>query len=88
MVMVSLGDIIIDLLLCHKIDALKMSKKLFEAYIPNKIKEINKVEAVYRDDEIDRLHKLRNRIVHGGSIITEKEAEWAKELTEDFIEHV
>jgi len=88
MVIVALGDIILDLLLCHKIDSLGMPRGIVDAFFPTKISEINRIETVYRDDELIRLHKLRNQIAHGGSMITESEATWAKTLIEDVIENL
>lgn len=92
MAAVSVGDIVLDLLLCHKISFFGLSRRdtqeLMEMYIPRKIREIQRREPVYRDDEVIRVHNLRNNIAHGGSLITEDEAVWAKDLIEDVIENI
>jgi len=88
MVVVTLGDIVLDLLLCHKMDTYKMKREEFEISIPRKISELNKTEEVYRDDDIEKAHRLRNRIAHRASLITEEEAIWVKEIIEDVIEHI
>lgn len=92
MTAVSIGDIVLDLLLCHKISLFGLPRKdseaLMDLYIPNKIDAIKKKETVYREEEIKKVHILRNRIAHGGSLITEDEAGWAKDIIEDIIENI
>jgi hypothetical protein len=91
-VIVTIGDLIIDILLSDKINELDIKgrekRELMEQYLPIKIKALKgKGVAVYRDSDINRLHNLRNRIVHSSTLISEKEAEWAIDLLKDLIEH-
>jgi hypothetical protein len=87
MVLVSLCDIILDLVLCHKIEMLGLLSGIKDAYLPSKISSIKKKEAVYRDDQIERAHRLRNQIAHGGALITKEEAQWILDLTKDVEKH-
>lgn len=88
LVIVILGDIIVDLLLCEKLTQLKLKRDTLEQYIPIKLKIINSKKSVYRKKDIENLHILRNRIAHGLGLITKEEADWAKELTEDLIKNL
>jgi hypothetical protein len=87
MVLVSLCDIVLDLILCHQIEVLGLPSGVKDAYLPSKIASIEKKESVYREDQILRAHRLRNQIAHGGSLITQDEAKWVLELTIDVEKH-
>ena len=91
MVAVFLCDIVLDLLLTEKLRSIGiMDRRLLESEsIPNKIRALeDRRIPVYRKDEALRLRIMRNKIAHGGELVTSEEAEWAQELTKDLFNYI
>jgi len=86
MVIVTLCDIILDLLVSEKLSQFTHDRKeLEDESVGAKLALLEKKykTPVYRPKAIRDVRELRNKIVHGGSSIAKQEAEFARDATID-----
>ncbi len=87
MVAIVLSDTANEIVLREKLRVHHVEGAALDEGIPDKIKRIEKKgELVYRSDEIITVRKLRNDVVHKGTIPSKKDAENVMEISADFLE--
>jgi hypothetical protein len=87
MVIVTLCDIILDLLVSEKLSKFTSRREDLEnESIMPKIRMLEARIPVYKSKEIQDIRNLRNKVVHGGSAIAEVEAASARDTTIDIYE--
>jgi len=87
MVIVTLCDIILDLLVTEKLSKFTNRREDLEnESVGAKLGILRQRIPIYRPKEISDIRMLRNKVAHGGSPTAENEAEYALETTLDIFE--
>jgi hypothetical protein len=87
MIIVTLCDVVLDLLVSEKLSKFTSKREDLEneSIIP-KIRMLEAKILVYKSKEIQEIRNLRNKVVHGGSAIADAEATSARDTTADIYE--
>lgn len=87
MIIVSLCDIVLDLLVTEKLSQFTSERRILEnASVPVKIRALEENIPVYRSRDICNIRVLRNKVAHGGTPTNKEEADWAFKTALDTFE--